>query len=146
MQYSPVSIHEFKKAPSNRGLRRIAFNHIFLIDIIQKSPIKSGIKTLRQVMPYQTVQFKKAPSNRGLRRVVADFRVVAEIQKSPIKSGIKTVVHSFSVSHNQIQKSPIKSGIKTKQRPPACILYAIQKSPIKSGIKTVTVLHYYRFF
>ena len=39
------AITEFKKAPSNRGLRPIAIIAIGNLNTIQKSPIKSGIKT-----------------------------------------------------------------------------------------------------
>ena len=63
-----IPLDEFKKAPSNRGLRPIKEMFLKRADIIQKSPIKSGIKTL------------------DTRRQSSDL----QIQKSPIKSGIKT--------------------------------------------------------
>ena len=58
---------QFKKAPSNRGLRRVVADFRVVAEI-QKSPIKSGIKTLE--------------AHQRVPRV--------SIQKSPIKSGIKT--------------------------------------------------------
>ena len=60
--------HQFKKAPSNRGLRHT-----------------SALPDTR------ALKFKKAPSNRGLRHHARDVVVNNfPIQKSPIKSGIKT--------------------------------------------------------
>ena len=64
-----IPLDEFKKAPSNRGLRPIKEMFLKRADIIQKSPIKSGIKTL------------------DTRRQSSDL----QIQKSPITSGIKTL-------------------------------------------------------
>ena len=82
---------KFKKAPSNRGLRLVDACRYGVVAIIQKSPIKSGIKTL-----------------------VGDFQVRHfAIQKSPIKSGIKTQLYASWLILHLIQKSPIKSGIKT---------------------------------
>ena len=61
-------VYKFKKAPSNRGLRRA-------------SRYRDDLNC----------QFKKAPSNRGLRRRQSGQRgSQGRIQKSPIKSGIKT--------------------------------------------------------
>ena len=59
---------KFKKAPSNRGLRR----HVGAGGgdfAIQKSPIKSGIKTVGLCVVIRNFEFKKAPSNRGLRPI-----------------------------------------------------------------------------
>ena len=65
-----MRIKQFKKAPSNRGLRPIS--HL---------RFRRGF------------QFKKAPSNRGLRLGrLAGFANLVGIQKSPIKSGIKTLL------------------------------------------------------
>ena len=59
---------QFKKAPSNRGLRHPNALHHML-----------------------ALQFKKAPSNRGLRQLmIRGEGKQCQIQKSPIKSGIKT--------------------------------------------------------
>ena len=47
--YAPahtINYNEFKKAPSNRGLRHSIGETLNHVDAIQKSPIKSGIKTL----------------------------------------------------------------------------------------------------
>jgi hypothetical protein len=77
---------KFKKAPSNRGLRRTYCAADEAELKIQKSPIKSGIKTPitepdeyadapsssnRGLSPHRVnaLKFKKAPSNRGLRHV-----------------------------------------------------------------------------
>ena len=82
---------------------------------IQKSPIKSGIKT-RHCFTIQRIrfQFKKAPSNRGLRQTqIADMQVFFEFKKAPSNRGLR---RSAAISYGlnlPIQKSPIKSGIKT---------------------------------
>ena len=114
---SQISIFQplqFKKAPSNRGLRPILLLLLIKVVAIQKSPIKSGIKTSSQISIFQPLQFKKAPSNRGLRpyrqtSLLAGFA----IQKSPIKSGIKTAddlvdVHFFL----QFKKAPSNRGLR----------------------------------
>ena len=132
---------------------------------IQKSPIKSGIKTCYYGCMILHLKFKKAPSNRGLRPLsTLRFTLNIRIQKSPIKSGIKT---RFSIcscgSLLQFKKAPSNRGLRLRK--PTCIVvclkfkkapsnrglrrkqvqltqhcFKIQKSPIKSGIKTLARL------
>ena len=79
---------QFKKAPSNRGLRQNSGELVRHLGIIQKSPIKSGIKTASLECP--------AP--------------LAKIQKSPIKSGIKTAPDNSEKSKYVNSKKPHQIG------------------------------------
>ena len=109
------SIDEFKKAPSNRGLRPCARGRLRYRRAIQKSPIKSGIKT--------SPIFAQSP--------------ISAIQKSPIKSGIKTVPRNAMQGRVEFKKAPSNRGLRHNQSCYIRGLFLIQKSPIKSGIKTL---------
>ena len=79
---------------------------------IQKSPIKSGIKTqLHLRYTLRQVEFKKAPSNRGLRPILLLLLIkVVAIQKSPIKSGIKTSTSRAADTKISNSKKPHQIG------------------------------------
>ena len=79
---------EFKKAPSNRGLRPFDNFRLNFVNTIQKSPIKSGIKTQAGVWLGRH----------------------AGIQKSPIKSGIKTGNPRSPCSPRSNSKKPHQIG------------------------------------
>ena len=84
-----------KKAPSNRGLRPSKDICYSSVGQNQKSPIKSGIKTITNTPPY----------------------VTCAIQKSPIKSGIKTYQSGCFSGNSQFKKAPSNRGLRPANAP-----------------------------
>ena len=110
---------------------------------IQKSPIKSGIKTNQsRLKSHWACQFKKAPSNRGLRRfVAAAFSPLYQFKKAPSNRGLRPKLFDIHDALTfKFKKAPSNRGLRLVRLFNLFCLCEFKKAPSNRGLR------HYSFF